>query len=187
MKRFLIHLLKVAAFCGAASFIISCTNDLDVVKSLNVDESQATQTGKHITTLYSEGGKIKVKMISPVLQRFENAEDPKTIFPQGLEIFFYDQNNKVSSSLICNYAIYYEVQKLWEARNNVIGKNTKGETLNTERLFWNEKTRRIYSNDYTTVKSVDGSVYRGNKFESDDHFENYTLSGFSGNINIKNE
>jgi Protein of unknown function (DUF1239). len=184
VKNLLFYSLKVAVSLGAASFIFSCSNDLEVVKSLNVDENQPTQTGKNITTLYSENGKFKVKMISPVLQRFENAEDPKTIFPQGLEIYFFDQNNKISSSLVCKYAIYYEPQKLWEARNNVVGKNTKGETLHTERLFWSEKTRRIYSNDYTTVKSVDGSVYRGRKFDADEHFDNYTLSGFSGDINI---
>lgn len=172
---------------GAATFITSCSNDLDIVKSLTINDNQPTQTGTNITNIYTEGGNLKLKMTSPELLRYENAEEPKTIFPKGLTITFYDEKKKPSSSLTCKYAIYYEAKKLWEARNDVVGKNEAGDVLHTERLFWNEGEKKIYSNNYSKVIRADGSVSQGKRFESDERFENYTISQFSGEFTMKDE
>lgn len=187
MRKIAIKLLAAATILGASTIFFSCTNDLEVIKSLTFGENQPTQTGKDITSIYTEGGKLKVKMTTPEMQRFENSEELKTIFPKGLEIAFYDVNGKQTSSLKCKYAIYYEAKKLWEARNNVVGKNEKGDMLYTERLFWNEGEKKIYSNNYTKIVTADGNVSQGKRFESDEQFENYSISSFSGNFNMKDE
>ena len=184
MKKKITQLLQIAAFVGATSFIFSCTNDLEVIKSLNINENQPTQTGKNITSIYTENGKLKVKMSSPVMQRFQNAEEPKTIFPNGLEIAFYNEAHVQTSSLKCKYAIYYESKKLWEARNDVVGKNEKGDVLHTERLFWNETEKTIYSNNFTKIIKADGTVSQGTRFRSDERFRNYSVQGFSGEFNL---
>ncbi|SDC38588.1 LPS export ABC transporter periplasmic protein LptC [Williamwhitmania taraxaci] len=183
----IIRLLKVAALLGAATFIFACSNDLEVIKSLATNENKATQIGKNITTIYTENGKVMVKMTAPELQRFENAEEPKTIFPKGIEITFYDQAHKPTSSLTCKYAIRYETKKLWEARNDVVGKNEKGDVLHTERLYWNEGEKKVYSNDFCKVIRGDGTVQQGKRFESDERFKNYSIFNFSGDINLNDE
>lgn len=187
MKKKSSYLLKVAAFIGAATFIFSCTNDLEVIKSLTFNENQATQTGKNITTVYTENGILQMKMTAPTLQRFENAEELKTIFPKGLEIIFYSKNQKPTSSLKCKYAIYYETKKLWEARNDVVAKNEAGDVLHTERLFWNQGEKKIYSNNFCKINQADGGVSQGKSFTSDERFKNYSISKFSGDINLKDE
>ena len=187
MKKISTHLFKATAFIGAVTFIFSCTNDLEVIKSLTINENKPTQTGKNITTIYTENGKMMVRMTAPELQRFENAEEPKTIFPNGIEITFYNQAQKPTSSLKCKYAIRYEAKKLWEARNDVVGKNEEGDVLHTERLYWNEGEKKIYSNNFCKVIRTDGTVSQGKRFESDERFKNYTISNFSGDINLKDE
>ncbi len=179
--------MTAAALIGASTILFSCSNDLEVIKSLTFGENQATQTGTNITSIYTENGSLKVKMSTPEMQRFENLEELKTIFPKGLKIAFFDSQGKQTSALTCKYAIYYETKKLWEARNDVVGTNEKGDVLHTERLFWNEGEKKIYSNNFCKVIRADGTVSQGKRFESDEQFRDYRIRGFSSEIIMKDE
>ncbi len=77
--------------------------------------------------------------------------------------------------LTANYAIYYENRKLWEAKGDVVVRKWDGKELYTQQLFWNERTKRIYSN--VDSRFVDGTrgVFVGEGFESDDQFDDWQL------------
>lgn len=57
-----------------------------------------------------------------------------------------DSLSSVDAVLTANYAIHYETRDLWEARGNVVVEKSDGKKLYTQQLFWNARTKKIYSN-----------------------------------------
>ena len=96
---------------------------------------------------------------------------------------FYDPQMEVSSTLTSNYAIRKEKENTIEAKDDVVVVNVKGEKLNTEQLIWNERTSKIYSNEFVKITTPDKIIF-GNGFESNQDFTNYKIFSIKGTINI---
>ena len=105
-------------------------------------------------------------------------------FRKGVKVETYnDTTHTIESTLTTNYAIFLEKQELWEAKGNVIATNAQGQKLETEQLFWNQKSGRIYSNVDSKVTQNDGeSVIIG--FESDDRFQEFVFRRPKGRVEV---
>ncbi len=166
----------------------SCENDIATVKALHEEVNMPSQTGTNVQIVYSDSGRVKGRIIAPELKRFSRENDPYYEFPKGLKVVFYDRNGGVESHIQAEYALYYEKQELWEARNNVIAINEKtNEQLYTEHLFWNEKEENIYSDQYTRIINADGTFYGEKGFEARQDLTKWKLKGSKGTVNVKDE
>lgn len=176
-------IMVASAFAGAA-FLYSCKSDIERVKAISNFEGKPTETMENFKMTYSEGGDYKMIVSAPLLERYRMRQPVVSEFKKGISVTTYNQAGKRIASITSKYAIYHEDQQLWEARGNVVGKNIKGETLYTEKLFWNQTTGRISSDVFVKVVKSDGSVSTGEGIEADEKFQNYSvkkprLSGFT--------
>jgi LPS export ABC transporter protein LptC len=71
-----------------------------------------------------------------------------------------------------------------EAKKNVVVINEKNEKLNTEHLIWNEKTKKIYSDEFVKITTPDEIIY-GTGFEADQDFSRYKIMNIKGTITVK--
>ena len=71
-------------------------------------------------------------------------------------------------------AYYYDKKKLWELRSHVEIKNQQGEKFNTELLFWNQDTQKVYSDKFIRIEQIDRTI-TGHGFESNQQFTVYTI------------
>ena len=102
-----------------------------------------------------------------------------------------DSTNLVDATITANYAIYYENQRLWEAKGNVIIiKNNRkdGDTtvtshteIYTQQLFWNATTKKIYSNVDTKILQPDGWHF-GVGFDADEDLKNIHFRKYSSEM-----
>lgn len=180
----LLKKMMVASAIAGATFLVSCKNDLETVKAIQNFENKPTETMNDFKMVYTEEGKPRMIVSAPYLQRYSMRKEPFTEFNKGIKVESYNESGTKVAGITAKYAIYHEEQKLWEARGNVVGKNDKGETLYTEKLFWNEQTRRISSDVFVKVVKPDGSVNTGQGIDADEKFQNYnikkpTITGFS--------
>ena len=143
-----------------------------------------TQQSEDLTILSSKNGVLSYRFWTPLLERYELAREPYMEFRKGIKIETYnDSTRQVESTLTANYAIFLENQELWEAKGNVVGTNAKGQKLETQQLFWNQKTKRIYSN--VDSKVTQGSdVIIGVGFESDETFSDFTFRRPQGRVEV---
>jgi LPS export ABC transporter protein LptC len=72
-----------------------------------------------------------------------------------------------------------------EARNNVVVTNSKGETLNTEQLMWDERSEKLYSDVFVKITTPDQIIF-GEGFESNQNFTQYRINKIKGTIKVKN-
>lgn len=141
------------------------------------------ERGVNVEMTYTDSGVIKVKMLAPVIERYQD-EKPYTEMKKGITCYFYNADHQVESMLKARYAKRYENEKLMEARDSVIVINTKGETLTAEQIFWNEATRKIYSkNKLVTITQKDQILY-GYGFESNEDFTKYKIFKLKGIIKL---
>ncbi len=144
------------------------------------------ERGIKIEMTYTDSGIVRVKMIAPLIERYQD-ERPYTEMKKGLTCYFYNSNYEVESMLKARYAIRWENEKLMEARDSVIVINTKGETLTAEQIFWNETTKKIYSkNKLVTITQKDQILY-GYGFESNEDFTKYKIFKLKGIIKLNEE
>lgn len=174
-------------FAGLAGYT-SCENDIEKINTILDNQSTPEISGKQYEIIYSDSGKVKVKVLAPEIRKFIETDKSYTEFPRGLTAYFYDDSLEIESVIQANYVIYFEDEKLWEAKNDVEARNLKeGDQLNTEHLFWNEKKRLIYSNTYSRIVNKDGTFYGQDGFEAAQDLKWWRLKGSKGTVNVKDE
>jgi len=172
----------ITVFLGIV-MLCSCKNDIDVINTFTEIHNLPSQSVRNLETIYTDSGKIQIKLLAPELKRFSNVEEPYIEFPAGIKVVFYDKNQEPESRLTAKYAIYSETNKLWEARDSVIAINNLGDTLNTELLFWDEKKELIYTNKFVKI-TTENEVIWGEGLEANQEFTDWKIKNVKGTIYI---
>ncbi len=169
---------------GSAILLLSCGGNTTEENEMNL-EKLITQQTDTLTVYQSRDGKIKYKFEAPLMEYYEYARQPYTEFREGLNVTTYnDSTMEIESTLRANYGLVLEKQGLWEARGDVVATNARGQVLETQQLFWNEKTGRIYSNVDARITSADGGVINAEGFESDEEFREWSFRNATGAMEV---
>ncbi|MDD4143939.1 MAG: LPS export ABC transporter periplasmic protein LptC, partial [Prolixibacteraceae bacterium] len=181
------YFIKVAVLvAGTATFFYGCESNIEKIKPFNTEENLPVLEARDFETLFTDSGKVRFFMKTPLLLRFEPEGNPYHEFPEGIELIKYDDNQNVISSITANYAKQFVEEKKWEAKNNVIATNVKGDTLKTEHLIWEENTEKIYTEEYVKIIRTD-QIITGIGFQSDQSLENWRIKNPKGTIYITPE
>lgn len=143
----------------------------------NVGDGNTTPTmaTTDVSTLISDSGYTKYHVTAPIWQMFEDAADPYWRFPDGMELEQYDDQLQPESSVICDSAIYFSRKRLWRLDGNVVMVNTQADSFLTQQLFWDQTSRKIYSDSFIHIVRSD-RIIEGYGFESDQSMISYTVN-----------
>ena len=175
---------------GSATLLFSCSNKPSSTSYDN--ETLMTESSENRTIIMMENGKRSYTFTSPLMEGYRLAANPYQEFRRGIYMTTYtDSLSLIDATITANYAIYYERQKLWEAKGNVviIKRNRKdGDTtvtglteVYTQQLFWNATAKKIYSNVDTKVLQPDGWHF-GVGFDADDDLKNIHFRKYSSEM-----
>ena len=155
------------------------------VNSLTMALDSAQMTGTDVELTRSLNGLIVVRMRSCEVRQLQS--DNNTFeFPKGLEMFMYDTLGNVTSHMSANYSIYYDKEGIWEAKDDVVVNNEKGDQLNTEYRVWNRDKATIETDQFVKISTADGIIY-GDGMVADQHFNNWEVKNGRGIFNIEDE
>ena len=152
------------------------------------DPALMTEYCEDLTVVMSQNGRRSYIFETPLLEGYSQASEPYREFRKGVKITTYkdDSLSTVNSVLTANYAIYYGERELWEAKGNVVVEKADGTTLYTQQLFWNARTRRIYSNvDSRIVQRGGRQDVVGEGFESDEEFNDWRFRRSKGRLEVQ--
>lgn len=185
------YALVALSVAGSATLLFSCAKKpADTLYDL---ETLMTESSEHRTVIMSENGRVSYEFSTPLVEGYGMAANPYREFRRGVAIktFTSDTLPLVDATLRANYAIYYENQKLWEAKGNVViykYNRNEGDTaavsrteVYTQQLFWNAKTKQIYSNVDTKVLQPDGWHF-GVGFDADESLKNIHFRKYSSEM-----
>ena len=166
--------LKVALLSlGSAILLFSCEGR-HAVPDRSAEAAMMTEYSENLSVVMSQNGRRSYFFETPLLEGYRLGAEPYREFRRGVRITTYrdDSLASVDAVLTANYAIYYEKRELWEARGDVVIKKFDGTEVYTQQLFWNARTKKVYSNvDTKLVKGNNVTV--GERFESDEDFKDW--------------
>lgn len=179
---FNLNFSKIIAFLFILA--ISCENPIEKVKTVNIGDDSPVESSRNVELIYSDSAIVKFKLTAPRLDRFIDNDTTWTEFPEGIKVVFYNSKRDVESQINAKYAIHYEKAQKLEARNDVIVINSNGEMLNTEHLWWEQTTNKIYSDDFVKITTEDEIIY-GDGLEANENFTKYKILNIKGTIAVE--
>lgn len=169
-----------------ATMLFACKNDMKTIDKLTLTENRPDETARDVEMTYSDSGRIMIRLISPALNHYQG-DEPYLEFPEGLHLLFYDSALRVQSELTANYGINWENKKMMEVKDDVVIVNhTTQETLNTEQVIWDQRTKKIYSEVFVKRTTPDGVLY-GKGFDADESLRSWKLRNVSGEFIYEEE
>ncbi|MBY0424317.1 MAG: LPS export ABC transporter periplasmic protein LptC [Cytophagales bacterium] len=108
-------------------------------------------TAYNIETLYSDSGKVKVRLRAPV--QFEYANGDRR-FPNGIHIEFFKKNGEINSVLTANKGYYFKQTDNYKVTGNVvIENNVENKKLNSEELLWEPQLKRVSTDKFVRIQT----------------------------------
>ena len=163
--------------------IVSCENDIEKIKKLTSSEELPPLSAEGYEVIISDSTVMRFKIKTPEMINHGNEKEPYTEFPKGVKITQYDSKMNIISDITSQYAKRFDQSERWEAKNNVVAVNQKGDTLKTEFLVWDKKKGRIYSDQFVKIIGKD-QVTTGTSFESNQDFTEYTFKNLKGQMYV---
>ena len=168
---------------GAAILFFGCENDIEKVKAFGSQDTFPILEAYNFETIYTDSGTVRYHLKTPKLLRFENEGKEFVEFPEGMELVQFNADKKIISSMVADYARQYVKEQMWEAKNNVVATNEKGDTLKTEQLTWDEGKKKIYSRQFVEIISPERIMY-GDGLEADQDLTTWEITNLNGIIYV---
>lgn len=149
--------LKTAALVTGCFFFYSCENDPKTIDQWTRDEVMVEEA-KNIETYLSQGGRLKAKLTSPFMLRYQS-DTVYVEFPRKLHVDFFDSTTKKESQLDANYGIYYEYLNKVYLKDSVIVFNIYGDTLQTPELWWDQNIQKFYTDKPVRIRKGGHMIY----------------------------
>ena len=186
-KRTARYLRVALSAAGSAILLFSC-GERQGEGASGSGETMMTEYSENLSVVMSQNGRRSYHFVTPLLEGYSQAREPYREFRKGVKITTYqnDSLSEVDAVLTANYAIYYVNRELWEAKGNVVVEKSDGKTLYTQQLFWNSRTKKIYSNvDSKIVQNNGRDVFIGEGFESDEEFKDWRFRRMKGRMEVE--
>ena len=179
MKRALFYSWLLVAI---STFTVCKPDDADL-KNKIVYKGPIAET-RNISTLYSDSAKLQIKLNSPLQLQYESGDG---VYPKGIDLVFFDKAGKVNNTVRANYGKYDKQKDAYFIRGNVVVNNpVKGETLRTEELHWDKRTRKIFTDKFVIIETKD-EVLKGHGMTANQDFSHWKITKPTGIITLKTQ
>ncbi len=123
-------LYKGISIVSIAFIIVLCScesNFKDVQRINSVTFSPSGET-ENINLKYTDSGKVKAILVSPLMLDFSNLEYGFNEFPKGVHVTLFDGKDK-KSYVVADYAITYAKTDIIDLQGNVKITSSEGQVL----------------------------------------------------------
>jgi LPS export ABC transporter protein LptC len=130
---------------------------------------------------HSEQGKIKIFMKTPRSLRFQNDNQ---IFPDTINISFYDSLSNVTTTLRSDSGRYDKASDVYIVKGNVrVVKSESSQILTTSELSWSPRTRKVFTDKPLTIRNYRTSeITKAVGMDAEQDFTHITLRKMTGTI-----
>lgn len=165
----------------------SCSKGKEPVSAAITNrDSVPVMVTRDVATYISDSGVVRYKIIADEWQVFDRLEPSMWTFEQGVYLEKFNNDLSIEATIVADTAYYYDKEELWELRGNVHIENEQDEQFDTQLLFWNQKTKRVYSDLFIRIRQQK-RIITGTGFTSNQDFTRYSIKHTQGIFPIKEE
>ncbi|MBP5637272.1 MAG: LPS export ABC transporter periplasmic protein LptC [Bacteroidales bacterium] len=168
--------IRTMATALAVAFVVfSCKGKLSEADRLNLDETPLQRVAG-MFYVQTENGILQMRVEAPLMEVYDKDICSYDLFPEGLSVFGYAEDGSLETIIRSNMA-RHDKSKIsgdehWSAFGHVVVKNViKGETMETDTIYWDQGKKEIYTDCYVKMYSPSGFM-QGYGMRSDDMARN---------------
>ena len=154
--------------------------------ALTERDSLPSMATMDVVTYISDSGVTRYRMDADEWLVYDRKKPSYWAFEKGVYLEQFDSVFNVDASIKADTAYYYDKQKLWKLMGHVDIKNRKGERFNTELLYWNQATEKVYSDRFIRIEQPD-RIITGYGFDSNQQMTNYQIRNMGGVFYVDEE
>lgn len=165
----------VLIFVLAMAFVACQDEKKNYVPNIDNAREVPNMVTRDVETFISDSGITRYHITAKLWNIYDEAKVPRWTFPYGLFLEQYDDNFKQNAKVMCDSAIFFSDMKLWRLDGDVIMVNEKRDSFLTKELYWDQRTKRIYS-DSSFVRIVsEERIIEGYGFSSNERMTDYSI------------
>ena len=146
----------------------------DMGAAITERDSLPVMDTKGVMALISDSGVTRYRINTEEWLVFDRKNPPYWAFEKGVYLEKFDSIFQVEASIKADTAYFFNKEELWKLMGNVHIQNLKGEQFDTELLYWDQRTQRIYSDEFIRIEQPD-RIITGHGFESNQQMTVYTI------------
>ena len=150
-----------------------------VTDAITNRDSVPVMTTRDVSTYISDSGVVRYKIIADEWRVYDRLDPTRWTFEEGIYLEKFNNDLSIEATIVADTAYYYDQQELWELRGNVHIENEQDEQFDTQQLYWNQKTKKVYSDLYIRIRQQK-RIITGIGFTSNQEFTNYTIKQTQG-------
>ena len=174
-----------AAIISSCLLFLGCEND-DATISEWTQKAVLTEEAKKVEAYLSQGGKLRARLQAPVMLRRES-DTLYTEFPKTLHVDFYDSLGTKESWLDSRYGKHFENLNKVLLRDSVKVISIKGDTLTTSELWWDQNSRKFYTDKEVRIATKSKLIYGGKGMDADQDLANVTIHQPTGTVLVDDD
>lgn len=180
-----INVKKTAAFITGCFFLLGCENDVQQVNDLTRRVILKEEV-LSVQSYLSQGGKMKAKLTAPIMTRVM-VDTIYVEFPNSLHCDFFDSTGVIETRLDAKQGKYFESLNKVYLWDSVVVINTKGDTLKSQDLWWDQNRQLFYTEKYAEYRTTDKKIFPGKGIEATQNFSRITFKEITGVLKVKED
>jgi len=133
-----------ALFLTVVLSSIGCESNFKEVQKINFSEFTPSGEAEDFNLKYTDSGRIKSILISPIMLDYATVAFPFTEFPKGVNVTIYDDKGK-RTFIKSKYAIRYIGTNVIDLQDDVRISNETGQLMETEQLYYDQKNEWFFT------------------------------------------
>lgn len=179
MKGFSLYIVVFAIV--ALSF--SCESNLKEVQRINTVTFNPVGQTENINLKYTDSGKVKAILVSPLMMDYSNLQYGFNEFPKGVHVTLLDNSQK-KSYIVSDYAIQYNnPDNIIDLQGNVKITSDDGKVLETSQLYYDQKNEWFYTEKQFKFTDEKGSYIEGPGVDFSKDFKVFNAQRNNAQIN----
>ncbi len=139
---------------------------------MEMPEDAPQAIGSGINLKYTDSGKVVATLKSVKMRDFSNKNFPYREFPEGLEVEFFDEENK-KNTVTANYGVIYDETGLIDLQGDVVVVTSDSTRLMAKQLYWDQNNNWVFTDHPNTIRFKNGALNEGEGFDSNQEFSNF--------------
>lgn len=170
------NIVRIIATASAVAFVLySCSDRLSRAEKIDLS-STPLQTVDSMYLIQTKNGKIEMRVVTAVMQHFENDSVTFDLFPSGMNVYAYTEDEVLESTIVSDQASHYiyknSREEIWKAYGNVVVRNlVNNQTMESDTIYWDQSKKEIFTDCYVRMYSPDGLI-QGYGMRSDERARN---------------
>jgi LPS export ABC transporter protein LptC len=105
---------------------------------------------------------------------------------ERVRAYLFDEAGDSSAVVVADVLHYYEADRRFEARDNVIVTTADNKRLETEHLVWDETERKVTTPGFVRITTPKEQI-QGYELDADEDLEHYSLARVTGQVLVQEQ